>query len=46
MVKKLHKASMAYPEWKEKHNPNCKPWHYPEQITAPRIRVDEVNHRV
>ncbi|XP_076667795.1 START domain-containing protein 10 [Andrena cerasifolii] len=39
MVKKLHKASVAYPDWKVLNNPNYKPWHFPEQIAAPRIRV-------
>lgn len=43
MVKKLHKAAVAYPEWKKTHNPNHKPWHYPEQIMAPRIRVEDVS---
>ncbi|KAG8041435.1 hypothetical protein G9C98_002728 [Cotesia typhae] len=41
MVKKLHKASVAYPEWKKANKPNHKPWHYPEQIMAPRIRVED-----
>lgn len=42
MVKRLHKASLNYPSWKLLNNPNCKPWHYPEQIMAPRIRIEEV----
>lgn len=42
MVKRLHKASMGYPSWKLLNNPNCKPWHYPEQIMAPRISIEEV----
>ncbi|XP_012216095.1 START domain-containing protein 10-like [Linepithema humile] len=41
MVKKLHKASVGYPTWKLLNNPNYKPWHYPEQIMAPRIRIEE-----
>lgn len=42
MVKRLHKASVGYPSWKLLNNPNYKPWHYPEQIMAPRIRIEEV----
>lgn len=42
MVKRLHKASVGYPGWKLLNNPNYKPWHYPEQIMAPRIRIEEV----
>ncbi|XP_071561047.1 START domain-containing protein 10-like isoform X1 [Temnothorax nylanderi] len=41
MVKRLHKASVGYPSWKVLNNPNFKPWHYPEQIMAPRIRIEE-----
>nr|CAD7572802.1 unnamed protein product [Timema californicum] len=41
MVKKLLKASRGYPQWKQDNNPNWKPWHYPEQITAPRITVHD-----
>ncbi|KAG5321569.1 STA10 protein, partial [Acromyrmex heyeri] len=41
MVKRLHKASVGYPGWKILNNPNYKPWHYPEQIMAPRIRIEE-----
>lgn len=43
MVKRLHKASVGYSSWKLLNNPNCKPWHYPEQIMAPRIRIEEVS---
>lgn len=44
MVKRLHKASVGYPSWKLLNNPNYKPWHYPEQIMAPRIRIEEVRN--
>lgn len=43
MVKKLHKASVAYPNWKLLNNPNYKPWHFPEQIASPRIRIEDVS---
>uniref|UniRef100_A0AC34GXN6 START domain-containing protein n=1 Tax=Panagrolaimus sp. ES5 TaxID=591445 RepID=A0AC34GXN6_9BILA len=37
-LKKLHKASINYPLWKNKHDPNWKPWLYPDQLlNAPRI---------
>ncbi|XP_032671280.1 START domain-containing protein 10-like [Odontomachus brunneus] len=41
MVKRLHKASVGYSSWKLLNNPNYKPWHFPEQIMAPRIRIEE-----
>lgn len=43
LVKKLLKASKAYPEWKEQNSPNWKPWHNPEQMTAPRITIQDVS---
>lgn len=43
MVKKLRKASIAYPTWKLLNNPNYKPWHFPEQIAAPRIQIEDVS---
>ncbi|XP_017765979.1 PREDICTED: PCTP-like protein [Eufriesea mexicana] len=47
MVKKLHKASIAYPNWKLLNNPNYKPWHFPEQITSPRIKIgDDAKNRI
>ncbi|PNF37216.1 hypothetical protein B7P43_G00497 [Cryptotermes secundus] len=41
LVKKLLKASKAYPEWKEQNSPDWKPWHNPEQMTAPRITIQD-----
>ncbi|XP_049940061.1 START domain-containing protein 10-like isoform X3 [Schistocerca serialis cubense] len=41
MVKKLYKASRAYADWKKLNNPNFKPWHFPEQITSPRISIQD-----
>ncbi|XP_051155007.1 START domain-containing protein 10-like [Leptopilina boulardi] len=41
MVKKLHKASQNYPSWKLLNSPNLKPWHFPEQISAPRIKIED-----
>lgn len=33
-LKKLHKASINYPTWKNKHNPNWKPWIFPDQLVS------------
>lgn len=41
LVKKLFKASKAYAEWKKQNSPNWKPWHNPEQMTAPRISIQD-----
>ncbi|XP_076362899.1 START domain-containing protein 10-like [Tachypleus tridentatus] len=37
LVKKLQKASVGYISWKQKNNPNHKPWINPEQMSLPRI---------
>ncbi|KAG8303107.1 START domain-containing protein 10-like [Homalodisca vitripennis] len=41
LIKDLQKASLGYLGWKAKHNPHWKPWHYPEQILSPRIKMHE-----
>eukprot|EP00092_Neocalanus_flemingeri_P005914 GFUD01006368.1.p1 GENE.GFUD01006368.1~~GFUD01006368.1.p1 ORF type:complete len:270 (-),score=76.08 GFUD01006368.1:152-961(-) len=41
MVKRLHKACMNYNNWKNLHNPNQKPWLYPEQISSKRIEISD-----
>ncbi|XP_042182018.1 START domain-containing protein 10-like [Oncorhynchus tshawytscha] len=41
-MKKIYKACQKYPEWKRKHNPNLKPWIYPEQNTLPCINVSDL----
>ena len=40
-VKWLHKASIAYPEWKKKNEPDMKWWNHPEQITSPKVNIEE-----
>ena len=40
-VKWLHKASVAYPAWKKKNDPDMKWWIHPEQISSPKINVEE-----
>ncbi|CAJ0596668.1 unnamed protein product [Cylicocyclus nassatus] len=38
IVKRLHKACIAYPEWKKHNQPNFKPWIYAEQqVDFPRV---------
>lgn len=44
LVKTIHTAAQGYVQWKEKQaNPCYKPWIYPEQMTAPRISISDVN---
>lgn len=42
-IRQLEKAAMGYGNWKYTHNPNLKPWIYPEQIASPKISVDDVS---
>uniref|UniRef100_A0A8B9JWW8 START domain-containing protein 10 n=1 Tax=Astyanax mexicanus TaxID=7994 RepID=A0A8B9JWW8_ASTMX len=41
-MRKIYKACLKYPEWKRKHEPNLKPWMYPEQNTLPCINVADL----
>merc|ERR1719234_266024 len=41
MVKRLHKACLSYPKWKNLHQPHQKPWLYPEQISGSRILLTD-----
>lgn len=41
-VKKLYKCAKNYPAWKAKHNPNWKPWLYPEQIEVAKLNMQDV----
>ena len=43
LVKKMHKACGKYDKWKGKHNPNNRPWIFPEQITLPRLDPKDIN---
>ena len=43
MLQRLHKACLAYPDWKSKHRPNFKYWLNPEQMTSPRITLSDVS---
>lgn len=41
-VKQLEKAAIGYRDWKAVHNSNLKPWHYPEQISSPKLSLNLV----
>jgi len=43
MIKNLQKATVGYEDWKAKNNPLWKPWHSPEQMTAPRLSITDVD---
>jgi hypothetical protein len=44
VMSRLQKACRNYPSWKSqaKHNPNLKPWLFPEQIDLPRLDQAEI----
>lgn len=42
-IRQLEKAATGYGNWKNVHNPDLKPWIYPEQIASPKISVDDVS---
>ncbi|XP_008308041.1 START domain-containing protein 10 [Cynoglossus semilaevis] len=42
-MSKINKACLKYSEWKQRHNPNFKPWLYPEQTTLPSIPLSELS---
>ncbi|KFQ89027.1 PCTP-like, partial [Phoenicopterus ruber ruber] len=42
MLKKLHKACVKYPAWKEQHDANVTPWPYPEQNKLPLLALPEL----
>ena len=41
-MSRMHKACRSYDSWKAKHNPQVKPWLFPEQITLPRLNYEEI----
>ncbi|XP_039622068.1 START domain containing 14 [Polypterus senegalus] len=43
VLKKIHKASQRYEEWKVRHSPDQKPWLYPEQNTLPSVKLSELS---
>lgn len=42
-MKKMYKACQKYPDWKQKHNPQFKPWLFPEQSTLPTVGLSELS---
>ncbi|XP_054020889.1 START domain-containing protein 10 [Dryobates pubescens] len=42
-MKKLYKACLKYPEWKQRHQPHFKPWLYPEQCQLPPMALSELS---
>ncbi|XP_019376671.1 PREDICTED: PCTP-like protein [Gavialis gangeticus] len=42
MLKKLHKACVKYPSWKQQHDVGMKPWLYPEQNKLPTMAVADL----
>ncbi|XP_007907930.1 START domain-containing protein 10 [Callorhinchus milii] len=43
VLKKLCKACMKYPEWKQKNKPSYKPWLNPEQSQLPTMSLSELS---
>ncbi|CAI5445479.1 unnamed protein product [Caenorhabditis angaria] len=42
IIKKLHKACQSYPDWKQKHHPEWKPWiNVEQQIDSPRVDLSK-----
>lgn len=42
MLKKMYKACLKYPSWKQGHNANLKPWLHPEQNQLPTMALSEL----
>uniref|UniRef100_A0A3B3QKJ2 START domain-containing protein 10 n=1 Tax=Paramormyrops kingsleyae TaxID=1676925 RepID=A0A3B3QKJ2_9TELE len=42
-MKKINKACLKYPEWKQRHSPGYKPWLYPEQNQLASIPMSELS---
>ncbi|NXK89554.1 STA10 protein, partial [Formicarius rufipectus] len=42
-MKKMYKACLKYPEWKQKHDPHFKPWLFPEQSRLPALLLSELS---
>ncbi|KAK6737283.1 hypothetical protein RB195_019776 [Necator americanus] len=42
VIKPLHKACLAYPDWKEQNQPHLKPWIFAEQqMEFPRVDLSK-----
>lgn len=42
-MKRMYKACLKYPDWKQRHNPCLKPWLFPEQSTLPALALSELS---
>ena len=42
VISKLHKACLAYDDWKKQNNPTHKPWLYPEQNALPLLSTADI----
>ncbi|XP_066496145.1 START domain-containing protein 10-like [Tiliqua scincoides] len=43
LMKKLHKACLKYPAWKQDHDMDRKPWLYPEQSRLPTMALSDLS---
>ncbi|XP_053129627.1 START domain-containing protein 10-like [Hemicordylus capensis] len=42
LMKKMYKACLKYPAWKQEHNVDTKPWLHPEQNQLPTLPVSDL----
>ncbi|ROL54711.1 START domain-containing protein 10 [Anabarilius grahami] len=42
-MKRISKACLRYPEWKQKHSPGFKPWLFPEQNPLSSVPLSELS---
>ncbi|KAM6427186.1 START domain-containing protein 10-like [Liasis olivaceus] len=43
LMKKMYKACLKYPSWKQEHNAGKKPWLHPEQSVLPTMPLSELS---
>lgn len=42
VISRIYKACQNYSTWKSSHNPGHKPWLYPEQMSLPRLDLQDI----
>uniref|UniRef100_A0A8V5GTB2 START domain-containing protein 10 n=1 Tax=Melopsittacus undulatus TaxID=13146 RepID=A0A8V5GTB2_MELUD len=42
-MRRMYKACLKYPEWKQRHEPHLKPWLFPEQSRLPALALSELS---